>query len=228
MLCAAFDEALTSGAAAAYSDAASSPVKGVARPLAAALLRCHRRDLVVTGCLRLANTLLQLGAPLFLNRLLVLVEARAAADGGAAAVRVAGAAAALVTSQHWSALRLGGLLAASLATRAFVESQYFYRGSLLGSAVKATLRAATFAKVPAPWTATIRATVPASLLFAASLCRLLRGGAGPMRKAPFAPFAPFILLPFCPFYPFYPFCPIFPPFAPPLFSPPSGSETWQR
>jgi hypothetical protein len=132
-----------------------------------ALVRRHSFELTVTALLRLANTLVQCAPPLLVQRLLKLLEARAAvtameaaaasasgaaaASGGRAAATAvsassAAAAASLVVAEHWSSLRVAGLLAVALSVKSVIESQFFFLTSNMGLKIKVALRGAVYQK----------------------------------------------------------------------------------
>jgi len=136
--CSAFDNELASREATNVGYA--TDVNATASNLVGTLLRLHRRGLIRTGGLRLANTLLQTFPPVLLAKLLGLFESRAAAQTAVEA------AAGLALDQHWAALKITGLLALALFTKGIVEQQYFFQGTQIGLEVQMALRGAVYSK----------------------------------------------------------------------------------
>lgn len=122
-------------------------VKAMSSSVIGALVRRHSFELTVTALLRLANTLVQCAPPLLVQRLLKLLEARAAVTAmEAAAASSAAAAASLVVAEHWSSLRVAGLLAVALSVKSVIESQFFFLTSNMGLKIKVALRGAVYRK----------------------------------------------------------------------------------
>jgi len=104
--------------------ATSSSHSGKLEPLLGMLARLHRRRLLLTGCLRFANTAVQFLPVLCLGSLLSAIQRGCLEAGFRAAV----------------------LLFATLCAKAFVENQYFYHVNNMAIRVRAMLQATIYSK----------------------------------------------------------------------------------